>query len=172
MAYAGGGYAGDSATGPTGPTGAGVTGDDSQVTGPTGPTGPAGVGATGVTGADSQVTGPTGPTGPIGVTGVTGVTGITGILYAGTDYVNRWDVSRWQDTTPAIDLIRWPSDNPHFVIYFDVKTLDNGELDQIVDLLRDASVLPAFYQILLIDSDFNILRVPVLLSKLNPVCEK
>ena len=86
------------------------------------------------------------------------VTGITGVLYSGIDFVFRWGVNRWKGSTLSVDLFRWSGPNPQFQIYFDVKTVDAGELDQIENLLLEDTMLPAFYQIFLIDSSFNILR--------------
>lgn len=93
------------------------------------------------------------------------VTGLTPTIYNGADFVWRWPDnaqtmgSRWQGSgDPELDYIRWPDDNPQFSILIDVKTLVAAELDEIVALLRERPVLPAFYKIYLIDSDFNILR--------------
>ena len=81
-----------------------------------------------------------------------------GALYTGIAMYWRWEHSRWYGTTDADDYTRWPSDNPLYDIFFDVKTLVGTELDQIVALLREGSMLPAFYQMYLVDSSFNVLR--------------
>ena len=80
-----------------------------------------------------------------------GVTGLDGDLYL--DYsLNgwEWDTSEWN--------FSWQADESLFIVLFDVKTTDSGELDEIQLLLQDESVKPAYYKIILIDSSFNILR--------------
>ncbi len=56
------------------------------------------------------------------------------------------------------DNIKWSAFQTLFKIYVDVKTLDNIELDLIQEMYRQGMLLPAFYQIYLVDSSFNILR--------------
>lgn len=43
-------------------------------------------------------------------------------------------------------------------IFFNVKTTDEAELDLIYNALMDATYRPAFYQLILIDDDQNVLR--------------
>ena len=70
-----------------------------------------------------------------------------------------WGEASWYDGVDADeDTITWGASVSQFVVYFDVKTTDNNELDLIQSLLRDKSMKPAFYQIYLTDSSFNILR--------------
>lgn len=88
------------------------------------------------------------------------IVGIRGTIKGGQDIgVYRWGVSRWKGTpTWQSYYIRWTIGGNQFIIYIDVKTLDNGELDQIQSLFQHEYLLPAFYQIYLIDSSFNVLR--------------
>jgi hypothetical protein len=80
-----------------------------------------------------------------------GVTGSVGDLYLDWDRSGfDWDVDHWDFT--------WQDEGSKFIILFDVKTTDSGELDEIQALLQDESVKPAYYKIVLVDSDFNILR--------------
>lgn len=88
-----------------------------------------------------------------------GIVGIRGNLYLEDNLVWRWDSGRWYGGTDRLQqFLRWPSSNPKFVVYFDCKTLDSTELDQIQELLRDDNILPAFYKMYLVDDNFNILR--------------
>lgn len=91
------------------------------------------------------------------------VTGIVGEFYV--DYERggwTWGEASWHDgATESEDDITWGAETGLFVIYFDVKTSDSDELDQIQVLLQDKTMSPAFYQIYLIDYDatgFTILR--------------
>lgn len=112
------------------------------------------------------------------------VVGLRGELFAGTDVgvwrwghnrwagdidvelmkwdtvAGRWSAWRWYSTRTArlATYLRWSQDNPQFVVYFYVKTLDSDKLDQIVSILRDKNLKPAFYKIYLCDESFNILR--------------
>ena len=80
-----------------------------------------------------------------------GVIGLVGDLYLDWDQDGwEWGSSEWE--------MSWQADESKFIVLFDVKTTDSGKLDEIQALLRDESVLPAWYKIILIDSDFNILR--------------
>jgi sugar lactone lactonase YvrE len=54
--------------------------------------------------------------------------------------------------------IRWEKTGSRFDIYIDCKTTDSNNLDTIQDLYRLDFLQPAFYQIYLIDSSWNILR--------------
>jgi hypothetical protein len=81
-----------------------------------------------------------------------GITGIAGELYT-ADILEGW---LWDTSTFPIRF--GDSDQDKFIILFDVKTTDNTELDSIQELLRDKTVKPAFYQMFLIDSSYNILR--------------
>ena len=54
--------------------------------------------------------------------------------------------------------MRWTGINSPFYVFIDVKTTDSDLLDEIVSIYREGYLLPAFYKIYLIDSDFNILR--------------
>lgn len=89
------------------------------------------------------------------------ITGIAGDLYSGyssSSWV--WSESFIGDSSTAIqtDEIMFGGGTAQFRIYFDVKTTDSGELDLIQDMLEDEVLRPAFYDMYLIDSSFNILR--------------
>jgi len=70
-----------------------------------------------------------------------------------------WGISAWNTsgTSEATDRI-WSTTDTKFIIYIDAKTTDSSLLDELVMTLRGKSLLPAFYQIYITDSDFNILR--------------
>ena len=65
-----------------------------------------------------------------------------------------WPVAGEPDETNFI----WATEVSRFQIYIDVKTTDDTLLDEIVVMYRQDHLLPAFYQIYLVDSSFNILR--------------
>lgn len=70
-----------------------------------------------------------------------------------------WGLSNWPVSSVLEDTDRiWSTTGSAFDIYIDCKTTDNGLLDEIVAIYRQKFLLPAFYQIYLIDSSFNILR--------------
>jgi len=70
-----------------------------------------------------------------------------------------WGVSSWHmaGVPDGGDRV-WASPAVIFEIYVDVKTTDNDELDAIVLAYRQNFLLPAFYQIYLVDSSMTILR--------------
>lgn len=88
------------------------------------------------------------------------VVGTRGAIYNGYvigSFVH--DESSWPDSvTPNEDDWVWSNNETRFIIYIDVKTLDEDLLDQIQTLYREDFLLPAFYVVYLIDSEFNILR--------------
>lgn len=88
------------------------------------------------------------------------IVGVRGVIYNGVDlgsFIH--GVSSWPDpSNPDTDDWVWNSELTKFKIYIDVKTVITEELDAIQDLYRQDHLLPAFYQIYLIDSSFNILR--------------
>lgn len=92
------------------------------------------------------------------------VTGIVGEFYLESERGNWvWGDASWHNgATETEDDMTWGAgDVLIFIVYFDVKTSDSDELDQIQVLLRDKSMNPAFYQMYLIDYDstgFTILR--------------
>jgi len=88
------------------------------------------------------------------------ITGLDGVLhnFDSVGYME-WGQSIWPDTSsPSIDDWVWAEMDDLYIIYFDVKTLDNDELDDIQRLLQDETLKPAFYKMYLIDSNFIILR--------------
>lgn len=87
------------------------------------------------------------------------IVGTRGVLYNGVNLFWRWNYSVWPDSGDNVLYIKWPNENPAFTIFFDVKTSDSDTLDQLVDLLREDSMLPGFYKMYLVDSTFTILRV-------------
>lgn len=70
-----------------------------------------------------------------------------------------WDMSNWAviGSEEPTDRI-WSTEETKFLIYIDCKTTDSGLLDELVAIYRQAFLLPAFYQIYLVDSSLNILR--------------
>jgi hypothetical protein len=80
------------------------------------------------------------------------VTGIRGSIgYSTSGWV--WDESDWETG-------EWGgiASSSIYNIFFNVKTSDETELDRIESLLREKSNRPAFYQLILINDDQNILR--------------
>jgi hypothetical protein len=88
------------------------------------------------------------------------VAGARGDIYMGYNLgVWRWGTSRWGiPGAPTVNDLRWTLQYARFYVLIDVKTTDSSELDQITSIFRESYLLPAFYQIYLIDSSFNILR--------------
>ena len=88
------------------------------------------------------------------------IVGTRGVIYLESAVGGRiWGQSVWPDPLSAQpNEMSWTSDGYLFRVYIDVKTLDNGELDNIKRLYLDPTVRPSYYKIFLIDSDFNILR--------------
>ncbi|MFW9871943.1 MAG: hypothetical protein ACFFG0_02500 [Candidatus Thorarchaeota archaeon] len=88
------------------------------------------------------------------------IVGTRGEIYNGYYYgAFIQDESSWPDTSnPTSEDWVWAGFEDRFYIYIDVKTTDSGELDEIQDLYQQDHLLPAFYQVYLIDSSFNILR--------------
>ncbi len=88
-----------------------------------------------------------------------GIVGTRGNITSGQSLgVWRWGYSRWHDATIQKDDMRWALAGSQFEIYIDCLTTDATQLDQITFLYRDKSLLPAFYQIYLVDSNYTILR--------------
>jgi len=88
------------------------------------------------------------------------VAGIRGVIYNGYVFGNFvWDTSHWPVTgaPDGYDIV-WATGDAKFDIYIDCKTLNSDELDEIVMIFQQSFLLPAFYNIYLIDSSFNILR--------------
>lgn len=88
------------------------------------------------------------------------IVGARGNIYNGYVFgtfvwgISTWAIAGFPESTDRI----WSADETKFDIYIDCKTLDSGELDEIQAIFRQSFLLPAFYQIYLVDSDFNILR--------------
>lgn len=89
-----------------------------------------------------------------------GIVGVRGVIYSGLTFgVWKWATSRWTSVGATFPVgIKWGSASSKFNIYIDVKTLVAAELDAIVTEYRRGYILPAFYQIYLIDTAGNILR--------------
>lgn len=86
------------------------------------------------------------------------IVGTRGVIYSSLDYGSWiWEESTWGDTDGAENIL-WSGDDAQFFVYIDCKTTDNDLLDQIVDAYSAEYMLPAFYKIYLIDSNFEILR--------------
>lgn len=81
-----------------------------------------------------------------------GITGIRGAIYSGIS------AGAWFWSTNKWGAQKWGTSVGMYNVYFDVKTTDSTELDEIVILLQDPTLLPAFYKMYLIDSAWNILR--------------
>lgn len=89
------------------------------------------------------------------------IVGVDGDIYSGSETSSWiWGESFWGDATTPFNAgeMAWGASVSQFYIYFDVKTTDSGELDEIELVLEDDMLLPAFYQMFLIDSSFTILR--------------
>jgi hypothetical protein len=84
------------------------------------------------------------------------VTGIRGSITYSTEGLE-WGTWEW---SPGGDN-EWGGLNASSIynIFFNVKTTDEAELDIIYDLLMNRTYRPAFYQLILIDDDQNVLRV-------------
>ena len=88
------------------------------------------------------------------------VVGIRGEIYNGYIFGTFvWNTSNWTvaGSPEGTDRV-WSTGTSKFDIYIDCKTLDSGELDEIVMIFQQSFLLPAFYNIFLVDSSFNILR--------------
>jgi len=88
------------------------------------------------------------------------IVGIRGEIYNGLEFGSFiHDISIWPDPlSPDDDDWVWTTALTKFEIYIDVKTIVDAELDQLQLLYRQDHLLPAFYQVYLIDSSYNILR--------------
>ena len=88
------------------------------------------------------------------------VTGSVPDIYSGIIVGNYiWSISAWGTITDYDSVVMsWGDALNRFNIYIDVKTIDSALLDIIVVLYQEPPILPAFYKIYLIDSDFKILR--------------
>ena len=88
------------------------------------------------------------------------IVGTRGVIYNGYTLGSFiWGSSNWPVSSVLEDTDRiWSTTGSVFDIYIDCKTTDSGLLDEIVAIYRQKFLLPAFYQIYLIDSSFNILR--------------
>lgn len=84
------------------------------------------------------------------------ITGIRGSISYSTEGLE-WGTWAW---SPG-EANEWGgiTSNSVYNIYFNVKTTDEAELDLIYNTLMDKTYRPAFYQIILIDDDQNVLRV-------------
>lgn len=81
------------------------------------------------------------------------IVGTRGVIYDGNATGSfKWGSSKWGSSATE-DVIKWTETGPQFSIYVDVKTSDSTMLDQIQDIYQDPSMIPAFYQIYLIDFD-------------------
>jgi len=82
------------------------------------------------------------------------IVGVRGIIYSGEEISGafEWDTSAWYDDE-AIDpdSITWGSESSKFLIFINVKTIDEELINQILSVLRAENILPAFYKIFLID---------------------
>ena len=88
------------------------------------------------------------------------VVGTRGAIYSGYELGSFvWDSSCWpiSGTPESCDWV-WTTTDAIFDIYIDCKTTNSDLLDELVEIYRQDFLLPAFYQIYLIDSDFTILR--------------
>lgn len=88
------------------------------------------------------------------------IVGIRGSAYNGYALgESDWGVMAWPTpgSPDASDRV-WSTPTIMFDIYIDVKTTDSDLLDEIVLTYRQKFLLPAFYQIYLVDSSLNILR--------------
>jgi hypothetical protein len=88
------------------------------------------------------------------------IVGIRGEIYGAYEFGESvWDMMIWPIPGTPDDADRvWETPAIIFEIYIDVKTTDSDLLDAIVDEYRQKFLLPAFYQIYLVDEDMTILR--------------
>ncbi len=78
------------------------------------------------------------------------VTGLIGNLYTAKEK-GGWVIG--EDIIP----LRLESEQDLFIILYDAKTVDAGEIDIIVSMLRDKYLYPAFYKMYIVDSSLNVL---------------
>jgi len=88
------------------------------------------------------------------------IVGVRGEIYNGYVFGTFvWGISCWPIVGDTESCSRiWSTNETKFDIYVDCKTTDSGLLDEIETVFRQSFLLPAFYQMYLVDSDFNILR--------------
>ena len=88
------------------------------------------------------------------------VVGTRGEIYNGYVFgTSVWGLSSWSISGAPEDTDRiWSSTDTKFDIYINTKTTDSGLLDELVEIYRESYLKPAFYNLFLIDDDFNILR--------------
>lgn len=87
------------------------------------------------------------------------IVGVRGELYFGNSIGSmRWGYSRWENGDDEPTDWKWTIFESTFSVYIDCKTLNDDLLDLLVDSYKQGWLLPAFYRIYLIDSNFNILR--------------
>ncbi len=94
------------------------------------------------------------------------IVGTRGVIYTGYQYgwkhhtTSTDNNNRWGSATSGTfgGAFKWTKASPQFYIYIDAKTTDSGLLDLLVEEYRQPSMLPAFYQIYIVDSSNNLLR--------------
>jgi hypothetical protein len=88
------------------------------------------------------------------------IVGIRGEIYNGyTVGTFVWNISNWhtEGGFESTDRI-WSTEETKFNIYINCKTTDSNLLDEILLIYRQSFLLPAFYQVFLVDDELNILR--------------
>lgn len=87
------------------------------------------------------------------------IVGTRGTIYTSLDYFTwLWDESTWGDTDEVENII-WSGDDAAYYVFIDCKTTNAALLTQIVDSYNQDFLFPAFYKIILVDSDYNVLWV-------------
>jgi len=84
------------------------------------------------------------------------ITGVRGSL----SYYNLYSVWDGSGVLWDGDSTRWDGDGEGiFVILFNIKTTDPDQINTILTLLKEKTMKPAFYYLILIDDDYNTLGV-------------
>jgi len=89
--------------------------------------------------------------------------GPDGEFRAGANIGWIWGTSHWAESPSSGDVeeIQWAQTQAtahQFVVFFDAKTVDSGELDDIQARFRRPDLRPAWHKIFIVDSSDTILR--------------
>lgn len=87
------------------------------------------------------------------------IVGVRGDLYLASDFWDGWVFGEFVFGDPEFGIFGGIDFDNKFTIFFDVKTVDPATLAEILVVLRDKPMKAAFYQVILIDSSWNILEV-------------
>ncbi len=89
--------------------------------------------------------------------------GPDGEFRPGTNIGWIWGTSHWAESpsSGSVEEIQWATVAAtvhHFVVFFDAKTVDAGELDEIQTRFRRPDLRPGWNKIFIVDASDNILR--------------